>query len=294
MVRKNKWDVFISYASEDKEQFVKPLAQILDTMGVVVWYDEFSLENGDSLSSSIDRGLSNSKYGIVVISKAFITKNWPKYELQGLIARQMAGKKKSILPIWHDINRKEVTRFSPSLADKVAFDTSRQNIYQIAGKLIEIIRPDIYENYQRQMATCEMLIKNIKHETVPLSDLHIGPIRHETLPDYLLIRLKLIHELTKEVNETAFDDFSDGFRRDMHPEIEVLNWEKIALAYFNLTTSRELKHEQKREIYYALIFQSMGNFNDPKILQFFHYVTPEMIADTWETVVPKIPDSTTL
>ena len=50
------WDVFICHASEDKEGFVKPLAEGLRRLGVAVWYDEFTLEVGDSLSKAIDRG----------------------------------------------------------------------------------------------------------------------------------------------------------------------------------------------------------------------------------------------
>ena len=67
-----KWDVFISHASEDKDTFVRPLAHALNNLGVKVWYDEFSLRLGDSLSRSIDKGLAESAFGVVVISPHFI------------------------------------------------------------------------------------------------------------------------------------------------------------------------------------------------------------------------------
>jgi hypothetical protein len=63
-------DVFISHAWEDKG-FVRPLAEILRSLGLKVWYDEFTLQIGDSLSRSIDAGLAESRYGLVVISPAF-------------------------------------------------------------------------------------------------------------------------------------------------------------------------------------------------------------------------------
>ena len=88
MVSQTEWDVSISHASEDKEKFVKPLAIILARAGVKVWYDQFTLRAGDSLLRSIDKGLANSKSGIVVISKAFIEKKWPEYELRGLMTRE--------------------------------------------------------------------------------------------------------------------------------------------------------------------------------------------------------------
>lgn len=79
-----RWDAFISHASEDKQDFVRALADKLTDMGVTVWYDEFTLEVGDSLSGSIDNGLSKSEYGIVVLSKKFFEKGWTKKELHTL------------------------------------------------------------------------------------------------------------------------------------------------------------------------------------------------------------------
>ena len=62
--KKYTWDVFISHASEDKSEFVRALSRQLRAFGVKVWYDEFSLKVGDSLSRSLDKGLANSNYGL--------------------------------------------------------------------------------------------------------------------------------------------------------------------------------------------------------------------------------------
>ena len=59
-----KYDYFISHASEDKNQVAKPLAEALTMNGCSVWYDDFSLSIGDSLSESIDKGLANSRWGM--------------------------------------------------------------------------------------------------------------------------------------------------------------------------------------------------------------------------------------
>lgn len=132
------YDAFISHASEDKEDIVRPIAQALDAMGLDIWFDEFELKVGDSLRQSIDRGLANSRYGIVVLSKAFFSKKWPQYELDGLTAREIDGKK-VILPIWHNIDKAEVLKYSPSLADKVALDTQKMSIDEIADSLAEVL-----------------------------------------------------------------------------------------------------------------------------------------------------------
>lgn len=97
------YDAFICHASEDKEKFVRQLAQKLTDKNISIWYDEFSLKVGDGLRKSIDKGLKESKYGIVVFSPSFFDKNWPEWELNGLIQLQNKYKKNKILPIWHNI-----------------------------------------------------------------------------------------------------------------------------------------------------------------------------------------------
>jgi hypothetical protein len=110
-----QWDVFISHVFEDKESFVRPLAEALRQLGVSVWYDEFSLHVGDSLSRGIDLGIGGSKFGVVVISTAFIGKNWPEHELRGLVNRDVEDDFR-ILPIWHGVTKSDVKSLSPSLA----------------------------------------------------------------------------------------------------------------------------------------------------------------------------------
>lgn len=144
-----EWDVFISHASEDKDDFVRPLAEALAQLGVKVWYDEFTLEVGDSLSRSIDNGLANSRYGVVVISSSFIQKQWPERELRGLVAREVEEEQKVILPIWFGVTKQEVIHFSPTLADTIAIRTEGMNAKEIALSLLKTIRPDIYREHPR-------------------------------------------------------------------------------------------------------------------------------------------------
>lgn len=133
-----KHDVFIAHASEDKDSLVRSLAEKLTEMGFNVWYDESSLKVGDSLRQKIDQGLSSSRYGIVVLSESFFAKNWPQYELNGLVAREMHGGK-VILPIWHKVSKDEVLSFSPTLADKVALNTAISSVSEIAKQLSEVL-----------------------------------------------------------------------------------------------------------------------------------------------------------
>lgn len=133
-----EYDFFISHASEDKQDVVRKLAKALQKAGCKVWYDEFELKIGDSLRTKIDHGLANSRYGIVVISRNFISKNWPAYEFNGMMAREIDGVK-VILPLWHGVTKDEVVAFSPTLADKMALDTGKYDISEIVDKLKEVL-----------------------------------------------------------------------------------------------------------------------------------------------------------
>jgi len=120
------WDVFISHASEDKEEIAHPLAEALRAKGLDVWYADFTLKIGESLRQSIDNGLSKSRYGVVVLSKSFFSKHWPQSELDGLFSMESAEKKR-ILPVWHNVTVNDVKQFSPILAGRVAIPTSEMN-----------------------------------------------------------------------------------------------------------------------------------------------------------------------
>ena len=132
------FDVFISHASEDKAEVVRPLAHALQNGGLSVWYDEFELKIGDSLRRKIDHGLARSRFGIVVFSKTFLSKGWTNYELDGIVTKSVGGEQ-VLLPIWHNITKKEIVDFSPSLADKVARSTSTHTVEEISDEIVNLI-----------------------------------------------------------------------------------------------------------------------------------------------------------
>lgn len=132
-------DVFISHASEDKDDFVRPLANALISEGLNVWYDEMTLRIGDSLRQKIDKGLASSRVGLVVLSPSFISKGWTNYELDGIVTRTVSGEQ-VLLPIWHNITKQQVVDYSPSLADKVARSTATHTIDEIAAEIADLIR----------------------------------------------------------------------------------------------------------------------------------------------------------
>ena len=139
------FDVFISHASEDKDEIVRPLAHALKQQGLDVWYDEFELRLGDSLRRKIDAGLARSTFGIVVLSQEFFKKDWPNYELDGLVTRAVTGEQ-VLLPIWHNVSKQEVIRFSPSLADKLARSTATHTVEEIAVEIADMVKRSSEQN----------------------------------------------------------------------------------------------------------------------------------------------------
>jgi hypothetical protein len=256
-VTNEKWDVFISHASEDKENFVKELADVLNYLGVKVWYDEFTLKVGMSLVNSIDAGLKKSRFGIVVLSKSFISKPWTDYEKKSLVTRELNGKQ-LILPIWHNISKNEVIEFSAFLADKVALNTSIDKFQIIILKLLEVIRPDIYQNYQRRLMYLEK-IKNSKVEYIKRNEINVSEIRHQVLSKHVLNRIKNIYYTIGKYFNSSLEDSINNFKRDIDPEREIKIWEIITSTFSDFTDKYSINDEIKRkDIAFNLLLFSIG------------------------------------
>lgn len=124
------YDVFISHASEDKESFVVPLVESLQNSDIRVWYDSIEMQWGKSLREQIDNGIKRSKYAIIVLSKNFFAKQWPKRELDGILAKEEIDGS-SPLPIWYNISKEEVYNFSPTLSGLYSLSTDKYSIEDI-------------------------------------------------------------------------------------------------------------------------------------------------------------------
>ncbi len=261
-----KWDIFISHASEDKETFVKPLAEALISLSMRVWYDEFTLSIGDSLSRSIDTGLINSSYGVVVLSPSFLKKAWPEYELKGLFAKEI-GNNKLILPIWHQIDRDQLLKYSPILTDKYALSSSKLTVDEIAMKIVEVINPDVFKRINRKLVFYKML-EEAKKTYVPseLIDSNV-PIRHEDLGPVYVTSIRLIRASLWDVYPKSLEFWLDGFKRDLNPEREIVIWQRIACVYLEYIKMQELTSEQKHFAFDVIVLLSMGCTNEDLKIQ---------------------------
>jgi hypothetical protein len=176
------FDLFVSHASEDKERFVRPLVRLLEDAGLDVWFDEASLRPGDSLIQSIEKGLSRSRFGIVVLSPSFFDKRWPRAELDALTSRELATGERVLLPVWLDVDAVEVREYSPLLADRYAIVGSRGLEY-VASAISQRVRPG-----GSPLAIARELLADRGIATPPPSDpWWLDVVESSTEPDYINI-----------------------------------------------------------------------------------------------------------
>lgn len=262
-----KWDVFISHASEDKDILVRLLAkQLSEVYKVKVWYDEFTLEYGDSLLDSIEMGLQYSNYGLVIFSESFFDKVWTDHEYKSLKTKEMLLNKKIIIPIWYNITREKVASYSLILADKYAItlikDINNNIIDDLAMKIIKVIRPDIYDNIAR-MSYFESKLKNGILKKVDAEKITTPPIRHETVSVQMRARLNLVYNTIKEVDLRSYEMYEEDFRRSTNIDRELIITELLTAAYIDCLKIRDMTFTEKSYIYSVIMICS--NFRSDEL-----------------------------
>jgi len=133
---------FISHDSRDQNALVRELAIEMTRLGCSVWYAEFSLKVGDSLRESIERGLKETQKCIIILSPFFLSnKGWSKNEFDSIYVREIYEKKNIMLPVWHNVEEKEIYEYCPRLLDKFALQSSL-GAKELAKRLADVIIKD--------------------------------------------------------------------------------------------------------------------------------------------------------
>lgn len=128
---------FICHDSRDKP-IAAQIAIDLQKMLCPVWYDDFSLKVGDNLRKSIEKGLQECKKCVLVLSKNFLSNaGWTQTEFDSIFTRELIEEKNFVLPVWVNVSKEEVFRYSPSLANKVGIKWA--NAEEVVRKLFQAI-----------------------------------------------------------------------------------------------------------------------------------------------------------
>jgi hypothetical protein len=131
-------DCFLCHAWSDRQGAAKDLDDALKAAGVKTWFSELDLGLGVPMMRAIDRGLANSRIGLVLVTPSFI-KGLPN---QGVADKELsallAGNR--LVPIVHETTYDELRNVSPLLASRSGLDTKEDTLAQVADKIAELVK----------------------------------------------------------------------------------------------------------------------------------------------------------
>ncbi len=134
-------DVFLCHAWNDRKVAAKELHDLLEAKGVSVWFSEKDVILGTPLLREIDRGLANSRVGIVLVTPAFLERvqgdgSIADKELSTLLARDV------LIPVVHDTTYEALREVSPMLASRSGLTIGTdQTMADVAAKIAELVAP---------------------------------------------------------------------------------------------------------------------------------------------------------
>ncbi len=95
--------------------------------------------------------------------------------------------------------------------------------------------------------------RRARQEVIKIEDIRPGPVRHLTLPPFLMLRIQHLWEVFGEYQPCDLAGWIEGFQRDLHPEREVAIWEGMARALTEFSKGRTLSPEARKEVYLLLL-----------------------------------------
>lgn len=130
-------DVFLCHAWDDRKESAKKLHDLLESNGVSIWFSEKDVALGAPLLREIDKGLANSRVGIVLVTPSFLKRikgeGIADKELSALLTRDL------LVPIVHDKTFDALREVSPLLGSRSGLSTSEDSMDNIAAKLAELV-----------------------------------------------------------------------------------------------------------------------------------------------------------
>ncbi|XOQ14317.1 MAG: TIR domain-containing protein [Shouchella clausii] len=130
-------DVFLCHAWDDRQGVAKELNDLLESRGVSVWFSEKDVGLGMPLLRTIDKGLTNSRVGIVLVTPALLRRlpaeGIADKELSALLARER------LVPIVHETTYEALREVSPLLGSRSGLNTAEEPMADVAAKLAELV-----------------------------------------------------------------------------------------------------------------------------------------------------------
>lgn len=130
-------DAFLCHAWADRKESAKELHDLLEATGVKVWFSEKDLGLGVPMMRAIDKGLANSKVGLVLVTPAMLERLPKESVADKELSALLAGNQ--IIPIVHNTTYDALRNVSPLLASRTGLDTSEDSMSVIAEKIAELV-----------------------------------------------------------------------------------------------------------------------------------------------------------
>lgn len=130
-------DVFLCHAWDDRQDTAKELNDLLESNGVSVWFSEKDLGLGVPMMRAIDKGLINSRIGIVLVTPAMLQ----RLPAEGIADRELSAllRRERLVPIIHRTTYEDLEKISPLLASRAGLNTSEDSLADIAIKIAELV-----------------------------------------------------------------------------------------------------------------------------------------------------------
>ncbi|RCS28808.1 toll/interleukin-1 receptor domain-containing protein [Rhodanobacter denitrificans] len=132
-------DVFLCHAWDDRQGAAKQLHDLLEAVGVKVWFSEKDLGLGVPMMRAIDKGLANSKVGLVLVTPALLARLPKESVADKELSTLLAGNR--LVPIVHNTTYEALREVSPMLASRTGLDTAEDSMSEVAAKIAELVAP---------------------------------------------------------------------------------------------------------------------------------------------------------
>jgi len=133
----NLRDVFLCHAWGDRKEAAKELHDLLEVAGVKVWFSEKDLGLGVPMMRAIDKGLANSRIGLVLVTPAMLERLPQESVADKELSTLLAGNQ--LIPIVHNTTYDALRNVSPMLASRTGLDTSEDSMKVVAEKIAELV-----------------------------------------------------------------------------------------------------------------------------------------------------------
>lgn len=90
------FDVFISHASEDKDEVARPIFEACAKLGMKAFLDEAHIGWGQSFTQKINTALGSARTVLAIVSAVSVTKEWPVIEVNTALSLEVTGQKKVV------------------------------------------------------------------------------------------------------------------------------------------------------------------------------------------------------